>query len=58
MWQNWTNVVLGLCIIAAVFVGVTGATLMWTFGVLGFLVTALGFWGAMDDMGNTTVRHA
>ena len=49
MWQHWVNVVIGLAVIVVAFLGLTGATLMWTLIVAGALVAILGLWGAMSE---------
>ena len=48
MWQDWTNGVLGLCVIVAAFLGLTGTTLTWTLVVLGVVIAVVGFWGALN----------
>ncbi|HUY62334.1 MAG TPA: hypothetical protein VMV50_00880 [Candidatus Paceibacterota bacterium] len=46
MWQDWTNGVLGLAVLVAAFMGLTGTATVWTFSILGALIAILGFWGA------------
>ncbi len=58
MWQNWTNGIVGLVIIGLAFMGLTGATLMWTLLAAGAVVAVAGFWGVSDTMTSTNVRHA
>ena len=62
MWQNWTNAVLGLVIIAALFMGLSASTLAWTVGVVAALIVIFGFWGAgatsYDDSHSNISRHA
>jgi hypothetical protein len=59
MWQDWTNGILGLAIIAVAIYGygVTGAALGWTFGILGALIAVVGFWG-VAALPEGTARHA
>lgn len=54
MWQHWINAILGLWVIALAFVGLTGATFMWTLVVTGLVVAILGFWGALDNSERST----
>ena len=56
MWQDWTNAVLGLCVIAVGFLGLSGATLAWTLGILGLLIAVIGFSGAAS--GDRSMSHA
>ncbi len=61
MWQDWVNAVLGLAVIVvAVFnSAVTGATLGWTFGILGAVIAVVGLWGAGSVSESTSARsHA
>ena len=60
MWQNWTNAILGLVIVAVAVYGyaVTGAALGWTFGILGAVIAVAGFWGAADLSSSKTMRTA
>ena len=37
---------LGLVVVVVAFLGLTGATLSWTLGVLGAAILILGLWGA------------
>ena len=46
MWQDWTNALLGLCVIVVAFLGLSGASLAWTLGVLGAAIALLGIMGA------------
>jgi len=50
MWQNWTNAVLGLVIIAVAVYGYAaiGMTLGLSFGILGAIIAVAGFWGATE----------
>ncbi len=59
MWQDWTNAVLGLAVIAVAFMGLDAATLMWTLGILGAVIAIVGFWGAASLPESTSMRsHA
>jgi VIT1/CCC1 family predicted Fe2+/Mn2+ transporter len=61
MWQQWVNVVVGLAVIVVAFLGLAGATLMWTLIVAGAVVAILGLWGAMseqDTISSSSTRHA
>lgn len=49
MWQQWVNAVLGLAVIAATFMGLTGATFTWTFTILGLAIAVLALWGGMQE---------
>lgn len=46
MWQEYVNAVLGLAIIVVAFLGLTGATLSWTLGILGAAILVLALWSA------------
>ena len=48
MWQNITNGIIGLGVIALAFLGLTGTTLVWTLVLAGVVIAILGFWGAAD----------
>ena len=45
MWQNWTNAILGIAIIIIAFLGLSGATLLWSLLILGAIIMIVGFWG-------------
>lgn len=45
MLQDYTNAFLGLCVIAVAFLGLSGATLGWTLGILGALIVIASLWG-------------
>jgi hypothetical protein len=51
MWKEYTNAVLGLCVVAVAFLGLSGAAFAWTVGILGALVLVLGLWGASMTSG-------
>jgi hypothetical protein len=53
MWQQWTNVILGLWVIAVPFLGFTGTALSWTLAITGILIAALGAWGALENTPDT-----
>ena len=46
MWQDWVNGILGLVVLVAAFMGLTGSSMVWTFAVLGVVIAVVGFWGA------------
>jgi len=46
MWQHYGNAVLGIAVMVATFIGLSGATMSWTFGILGLAILVLGLWGA------------
>lgn len=48
MWQQWTNGILGLIVIASPFIGLGTDTALWTTVVLGLAVAVVGFWGAIE----------
>ena len=48
MWQQWTNVILGLVVIAVPFLNMTSAAFTWTLVVAGLAIAALGLWGAQE----------
>jgi len=54
MVQHWINVVVGLAIIVVAFLGLAGATLMWTLIVAGAVVAILALWGALSDQNAVT----
>jgi|GEM_PF-2476182 hypothetical protein len=58
MWQNWTNAILGLVIIAVAVYGYAtmGTTLGMSFGVLGALIAVAGFWGATEAPSSKRIR--
>ena len=61
MWQQWVNAILGLITIAVAFMGLAGATMMWTLVVIGAVVAILGFWGAAvssSSSSSSTKRNA
>jgi hypothetical protein len=47
MWQQWTNALLGLAVIAVPFLGLTGDAFMWTLSIIGIAIAVLGAWGAI-----------
>ena len=48
MWQQWTNAVLGLWVIAVPFIGLNASVLTWTLAITGIAIAILGFWGAQE----------
>jgi hypothetical protein len=56
MWQHWVNALLGLAVIAVPFIGLTGNAMTWTLAIIGIVVAALGFWGALADTDYGTTR--
>ncbi len=58
MWQHWTNVILGLCVLGVAFLNLSGSTLVWTLGVLGALVAIVGFSGTLARSENPLASHA
>lgn len=54
MWQQWTNMLLGLLVIAVPFAFNMSSTLMWTLVILGAAIAILGIWGAQET---TRERH-
>lgn len=48
MWKQWINALLGVGIIAVPFLGLTGATLAWTLGIMGALVLLLSLWMTLE----------
>ncbi len=60
MWQQWTNAILGLGVIAVPFLGLTTVQSMWTLVIAGLVIAALGFWGATEHMSvhEGGMRHA
>ena len=46
MLPNWTNVLLGLWVMAIPFVGFAADTLMWALVLTGAAIVALAVWGA------------
>jgi len=46
MWKQWINALLGAATIAVPFLGLTGATLVWTLVIMGAVVLALSLWTA------------
>jgi hypothetical protein len=46
MLPNWTNVLLGLWVMAIPFLGFAGETLMWALVLTGAAIIALAVWGA------------
>lgn len=48
MWQQWTNAVLGLLVVAVPFLDLAAATFTWTLVVIGIAIAALGIWGAQE----------
>lgn len=58
MWQDWINALLGLAVIGVAFLGLEPATLMWTLGVLGGVITVLGIWGAASASEESSMSHA
>jgi hypothetical protein len=57
MWQHWVNVVLGLAVIVVAFIGLTGASLMYTLIVGGALVAILGLWGALGNTETSSMTN-
>ena len=62
MWQQWTNVILGLGLIAVPFLGMTGNAYTWALVITGIAVAALGVWGAQDvaserEAGRMATQH-
>jgi len=61
MWQDWTNGVLGLAVVGMAIYGfgTMGATLGWGLGIVGAIIAAVGFWGALSAQeGSTSMLHA
>lgn len=48
MWQQWVNVVLGLIIAVAPFLGLAAATLTWVLVLAGIGVAIMGLWGSQE----------
>ena len=48
MWQQWTNVVLGLWIITSPFVGLSESAMTTNLVLGGVVIVALGWWGASE----------
>ncbi len=46
MWQNWTNIVLGIALVGIAFVGLSEVTLVWTLSVIGIMIVTLELWEA------------
>ncbi|RJQ33767.1 hypothetical protein C4568_03900 [Candidatus Parcubacteria bacterium] len=57
MWQQWTNAVLGLWVIAVPFIGLTGTALTWTLAITGIAIAILAFWGAQEHSEETPMRR-
>lgn len=49
MWQQWTNVILGLWIVALPFAGFTLDTLDGLLVLTGLVIGALALWGAIYE---------
>ncbi len=60
MWQDYLNALLGLGVLVVAFLGLTGATLSWTLGILGLAILVLALWGAerVSTSSEFTHRHA
>ena len=60
MWQQWTNGILGLWVIAVPFLGLTTTQNMWTLAITGIVMAVLGFWGATEHVSvhNRSMGHA
>jgi hypothetical protein len=48
MWKEWVTAILGLGVIAAPFVGLTGNAFTWSLVVMGAAVAVLSFWSATE----------
>ena len=46
MWKEYTNALLGLCVVIVAFLGLSGSALFWTLGVLGIVTLAIALWNA------------
>ena len=57
MWQNYTNAVLGLVLIVVAFTSLAAASLVWTVGIIGAVIFALGLWGGSADSSAMHKRH-
>ncbi|NNM83721.1 hypothetical protein HKL94_00670 [Candidatus Parcubacteria bacterium] len=57
MWQDYVNAVLGLCVLVVAFLGLTGATLGWTLGILGAAILILALWSAGSVSSSSEFRH-
>ncbi|HEY4501940.1 MAG TPA: hypothetical protein VJJ20_02640 [Candidatus Paceibacterota bacterium] len=57
MWQDYANGILGLAVIGVAVFGGLDTTLAWTFGLLGAVITVIGFWGAAA-LPEWTAKHA
>jgi hypothetical protein len=57
MWQNYTNAVLGLVLIVVAFTSLAAASLVWTVGIIGAVIFALGLWGGSADSAVMHKRH-
>ena len=62
MWQQYTNALLGLCLVGIAFfaAGVMDATVAWAVGILGAAIAVLGLWGAgaFSSETDARARHA
>jgi hypothetical protein len=56
MWQDWVNGIVGLWVIVVPFLGLTGASLMWTLVVTGVVVAVLAFWSGAQQSTTTGSR--
>lgn len=48
MWQQWTNAVLGLLIVAVPFLDLAATAFTWTLVLAGLAIAGLGIWGAQE----------
>lgn len=48
MWQQWTNVILGILVLAVPFLNLSASVMVWTLVIAGLAIAALGLWGAQE----------
>ncbi len=57
MWQDYINSLLGLCVIATAFLGLTGTTLSWVLVTLGAAILIFASWGVGTTSRSSGLRH-
>ncbi len=55
MGRNIINGILGIAVLVAAFMGLTGGALTWTLAILGILIAIIGFSGG--SMQSSTYRE-
>lgn len=48
-WKYWIDGLLGLAVIGVIFLDLSATTLTWSLGIIGGIIAAVSFWGALEE---------